>query len=142
MDNTASAVFFVSCVAGKKDTASPAGELYTSTLFRLARAYIQKTGAPWFILSAEHGLLSPNDVIEPYDKTLNSMGVAERRAWAEHVIRQMTDTLPDADEAIIFAGSRYREHLVPWLKHRYERVTVPMEGLRIGEQLSWLSRVS
>ena len=39
MDDIASAVFFVSCVAGKKDTVAPAGELYTSTLFRLARAY-------------------------------------------------------------------------------------------------------
>ena len=31
---------------------------------------------------------------------------------------------------------------MPWLRRRFEKVTIPVEGLRIGEQLSWLSNAT
>jgi len=94
---------------------------------------------PWFILSAEHGLLNPDTVTRPYEKTLNTMGVAERRAWAQRVIRQMGTDLPPANRIVVLAGQRYREFLMGYLSNRFADVEVPLEGLRIGEQLSWLA---
>ena len=67
------------------------------------------------------------------------MRVAERRAWAEKVQSQMEQALPDADEVIILAGTRYREHLEDWLNRRFAHVQVPMRGLQIGKQLQWLT---
>ncbi len=52
----------------------------------------------------------------------------------------MDEVLPDADEVVIFAGQRYREYLEGYLRLRFNSVTVPMEGLRIGQQLNWLKR--
>ena len=135
-------VVLVACVAGKKEVPTPAGQLYTSAWFIKARRLVESTGSPWFILSAEHGLLHPDTVIGPYNKTLNTMGVADRRAWSQKVQGQMEKELPDADKIIIFAGKNYREYLMPWLRSRYTEVSVPMEGLRIGHQLEWLDRAT
>ncbi|HRD31848.1 MAG TPA: hypothetical protein PLB31_02165 [Fimbriimonadaceae bacterium] len=48
--------------------------------------------------------------------------------------------LPDLQHATILAGDRYREFLTPRLLARGVQVDVPMQGLRIGEQLRWLDR--
>jgi len=130
--------FLVSCVSKKRTQSAPAGELYVSEWFRKARAYVQAQGAQWFILSAEYGLLAPDTVVAPYEKTLNRMSVNERKAWATRVIGQMDALLPPTDRVVLLAGARYREFLIDYLKKRASMVELPMEGLKIGEQLRWL----
>ena len=131
--------FLVSCVSEKRDAPAKAKDLYKSALFTKARAFVEKAGGAWFILSAKHGLVHPEATINPYNETLNSMGTALRRAWAKRVIVQMELELPRTDEIVVLAGQRYREYLMDYLTTR-ARISVPLEGLRIGEQLSWLSR--
>ncbi len=98
---------------------------------------MEAIGVPWFILSAEHGLLHPDDVIPPYNKTLNWMPIQERRVWGRNAFAQLTETLQRGDHAVFFAGAKYREFLVPALADFDVKVTIPLEGKRIGEQLSW-----
>jgi hypothetical protein len=129
--------YLVSCVGLKNLAQRRAKDLYLSDWFRKARQYVEVAGSPWFILSAEHGLVEPEAVIAPYEKTLNTMGVIERRAWARHVIEQMEVSLPVCERIVVFAGSRYREFLLDYLRQRAAKVEIPLEGLRIGEQLSW-----
>lgn len=133
-------VYLVSCVGKKQRHACKASELYTSQWFLKARAYVQATHCLWFILSAEYGLLTPDRVVEPYDKTLNHMKRSERQEWARRVIAQMDGELPPADQIVILAGKRYRELLIAYLRRRADRVDVPMEGLAIGKQLQFLQR--
>jgi len=132
----------ISCVKTKADRPLPARELYISPWFTKAKSLVQRCGLPWFILSAEHGLVDPATIIAPYERTLNKMSVADRQLWAEKVVLQMEDFLPEADEIIVLAGVRYREHLMPYLRKRYDAVKVPMEGLTSGRQLSWLDNAS
>lgn len=139
MEKTAARCFLVSCVSQKLDAPAKAKDLYVSALFTKARAYVEKRGGAWFILSAKHGLVHPEATISPYDETLNSMGTAARRAWAKRVIEQMERELPGSEEIVVLAGQRYREHLMDYLAKR-AKVSLPLEGLRIGEQLGWLSR--
>lgn len=131
-------LYLVSCVARKGERRALAKDLYESTWFVLARARIEREGAPWFILSAKYGVLHPATTIAPYDETLNTMGVKDRRAWATRVKTQLDETLPRTDDVVVFAGRRYREFLDEYLRRRFKSVKVPMEGLRIGEQLRWL----
>ena len=135
-------VILVSCVSKKEKTRSPAKYLYTSHWFKSARRLAEDTGVPWYILSAEYGLLHPDTVIGTYDKTLNTMGAADRRAWSQKVQGQMEKELPEANKVIILAGEKYRKYLMSWLKSRFAEVSVPMEGLRIGQQLGWLNRAT
>ena len=131
-------LFLVSCVGQKRSVPSAAGDLYTSAWFRKAKSYVAKFGGPWFILSAKYGLVHPEDVIEPYDVKLNTMPVADRREWARNVLVNLEPHLEGVETVVFLAGKRYREFLENPLADQGAVVSVPMEGLRIGEQLSWL----
>ena len=129
----------VSCGAAKLGRAAPAKALYTSGRFQKTRQIIEREGWSWFILSAKHGLLEPEQEIEPYDMTLNTMSAAERREWAKIVMDTLQPRLAGVRSVVVFAGEAYRQHLVPELRRRGIAVHVPMEGLRQGQQLAWLS---
>ena len=133
-------IHLVSCVGRKQSVPAPARDLYTSSWFRKARSYADSTGRPWFVLSAKHGLVHPDEVISPYDLTLNTVLVADRRQWASRVLTQLGPHLDGIGSVVFLAGQRYRELLEPSLRNRGLVVSVPMEGLRIGEQLRWLTR--
>src|ERR1700761_4603871 len=110
-------VFLVSCVGQKRSSPAPARDLYVSSWFWKARTYVESTGSPWFILSAEHGLISPDQVIAPYERTLNHMPKPARQMWAARVKDQMQALMPTAaTEIVILAGTRYREFLMDDLK--------------------------
>lgn len=132
-------LFLVSCVKTKLPTRAPAKELYVSAWFCKARDCVESTGCPWGILSAEYGLVHPDEEIRPYEKTLNAMPVVERRAWANEVLESMDPFLAGIDTVVFFAGARYREFLEPGLREWGLAVSVPMLGLSQGRQLAWLN---
>jgi len=97
------ALHVVACVSQKHSESMPARQLYRSDWFRKARRYVESWGLPWMILSAEHGLLHPDQVIAPYDRTLSGMSPAERSAWRCRVIEQLCE-LPRAERVVFLAG--------------------------------------
>ena len=131
-------LYLVSCVKTKRNTRASAKDLYVSPWFRKARAFVEKTGDPWRILSAEYGLLHPDEEVRPYERTLTTMGITERRAWAQGVLAHIVVCLDDVDTIAFLAGQRYREFLEPALRNRGLAVSVPMTGLSQGRQMQWL----
>lgn len=136
-------VGLVSCVDTKLDEAAPACELYASPLFRGARAWMDGQGLVWFILSARHGAIEPSEVIEPYSERLPSgrsaAAVRRRRQWARRVVQQLHDHLGDL-QGIVFelhAGRDYADPLVRLLEGQDATVEQPLQGLQIGQRLSW-----
>lgn len=131
-------IVLIACANQKQEHAAPARDLYQSPLFRKSLRYAEDVLTPdqVFVLSAKHHLLPLDEEIAPYDCTLNEMGAAEVRAWSETVLEQLEQkTDPEEDRFTILAGEKYRQHLDPYLP----RTEVPMEGLRIGEQLRFLN---
>ena len=137
---SADTVFLVSCVKTKRNAACAAKDLYASDWFESARAYVEGQSAPWLILSAEYGLVNPDQVIEPYEKTLKTMPIDERRRWAERVVRSCDAAVLSACRVVFLAGASYREFLVPLLADRGLSTEAPLSSMRQGEQLSWLKR--
>lgn len=133
-------LYLVSCVGEKLAVRSPARDLYVSVWFEKARAFVESSGRPWFILSAKHGLVVPGEPIEPYDLTLNRMPAEERRKWADGVFEQLVPRLGGGRTVVFLAGKRYREFLVDRLISLGVRVEVPMQHMGIGQQLSWLGK--
>jgi hypothetical protein len=133
------AVALVSCVKSKRPHSSPARSLYTSAWFQKVRDIVEASGVRWFVLSSRYGLVAPDAEIATYDYTLNTLGVAERRAWAVSVLDKLLPELAGENRVVMFAGQRYREFLVEPLRERGIRVEVPMASLTRGEQLAWLS---
>jgi Family of unknown function (DUF6884) len=113
-------------------------DLYISDWFVKARHYVEVTRSPWFILSARYGLIPPDLIVAPYERTLNTMRAQERRSWAEQVKAKMETSLPAVERIVVLAGLRYREYLMDYLRQRARTVEVPMEGLSIGRQLHFL----
>ncbi|MCE4625433.1 MAG: hypothetical protein F7C35_06170 [Desulfurococcales archaeon] len=73
-------VCIVSCGKKKLGTPAPAQQLYSGRFFRAqADAAMRICGSKWLILSAKHGLLMPEDYIDPYDeKAKNPQHLAEK----------------------------------------------------------------
>jgi predicted glycosyl hydrolase (DUF1957 family) len=128
-------IALVACCGQKLDRAAPAGELYTSPLFRKAASYA-RTFDRWYILSAKHGLLRPDVVVEPYDCTLLGMRKVDRLAWGRRVFDQMTTEGIAGVEFVALAGAKYTEPLV----RVGLPVKTPLKGLGIGQQLAWLTK--
>ncbi|MFE6967114.1 DUF6884 domain-containing protein [Agromyces sp. NPDC057679] len=129
----------VGCAGQKLQRPAPARDLYVSQLFRKTSAYVERHCDAWYILSAKHGLVHPDTVLEPYNVRLGDVKTGPPVwGWAKNVTEQLNDTLADVDDPhlLVLAGEQYRTIL---------RLTdlpfeVPMKGLGIGEQLGWLTR--
>src|SRR5699024_2883574 len=87
--NAASCLVLGGCVKGKLDRPARANDLYTSPYFRKMRAYAERLPGPWFILSAEHGLVHPEQRLAPYNWYLADAGAAYRREWGPRVVAQL-----------------------------------------------------
>ena len=131
-------IVLVSCVKRKQKFSAKAKDLYTSTLFQsnLQYAYRLKPDAI-YILSAKYGLVDLDQVIAPYDMTLNTMSESEKKTWARRVLDSLRQKANlEEDLFILLAGNNYRKYLIPEHKH-YE---IPLEGLSFGRQLQELKR--
>ncbi|WP_439357722.1 DUF6884 domain-containing protein [Bradyrhizobium sp. DASA03007] len=131
-------VAFVSCVKTKADEPDLAEHLYISPWFRMAAEYARRNSDRWFILSALHGMIEPRHCIAPYEATLNGAKVDERFEWSLNVIDQIGEWDLRGDLAVVLAGENYRRFLMDELYRRFSKVSVPMKGLMMGQQLSWM----
>lgn len=131
-------IVLISCVSKKLAHSAKARDLYVSPLFRLNLAYAESLKSDAiYVLSAKHGLLALEDQIDPYELTLNTMGIGQIRAWAAGVLSQLAAVADlKRDRFVFLAGDKYRKFLVSHLTH----FEVPMEGLTIGRQLQFLSQ--
>ncbi len=128
----------VGCVKKKADIPRAAKDLYVSALFAGRRSYVERSSGEWWVLSAEHGLVHPNEVLAPYDVTLKRASEPARRAWSKQVLLAIEERIRprQGDVFEIHAGKEYRESgLVDGLRDRGCVVEVPTEGRPIGVQL-------
>lgn len=137
-------VLLVGCVKTKAETPRQARDLYMSPLFARRRAYAEASGKPWLILSAEHGVVHPSDIIEPYDRFLEEQPVAYQRRWGRTVIAQLEEHFESLDGMVfeLHASAAYGDPIEEGLQARGARLMRPLAGARFGEQLAWYDRFS
>lgn len=135
-------VCLVACTSRKGDHPAPAELIYKSPLFSASRSYAESRSDQWFILSAKHGLLSPDDVIEPYNESLTRQSDSQRQAWAEGVRQSFNERVPPGGRVIFLAGSTYRSRLAPLFEAEGRETAAPMSALGIGRQVAWLQKVA
>ena len=129
-------IILISCVSKKLNKKVKAKDLYVSPLFKFNLRYAQSLKPKnIFILSAKYGLVGLEQMIVPYEKTLNRMKANEIKKWAENIIKQLKKVSNlEKDTFIFLAGEKYREYLIPHIKN----YKIPLKGLGIGKQLKWL----
>jgi hypothetical protein len=138
-------VGLVGCVKTKLDRPARAADLYISPLFLGRREVVERSCDRWFILSALHGLVAPEELVAPYDQTLSAASRREQRRWSAHVVAALRDELGQL-RGITFevhAGSAYTDHgLVDGIEALGAEVEQPVRGLGLGEQLAWYRQPS
>lgn len=147
-------ICLISCVSQKTNYKNPCKDLYISPLFKKTWAYVSQIERPHgvYILSALHGLIRYDTVIEPYDKTLLDMSKEECLEWAEKVKKQLTETFVKDGRTLedyhfsIFAGSKYYENLLDFFPDKElvfgtlpigKRLGALTTSLRTGKKLVW-----
>ncbi|MDD2858985.1 MAG: hypothetical protein PHU75_09965 [Candidatus Nanopelagicales bacterium] len=123
----------------KRTEAAQAKDLYTSPLFTKGRAYAEAAGVPWHILSAEHGLVRPEQWLEPYSRYLPDESVAYRQDWGRRVVESLAAAEgPLAGKVIeVHAAAAYVDAIRPGLQAQGAIVTDPLHGLGIGRRQQW-----
>ena len=135
-------IVLVGCVKSKLDRPAPAQDLYTSPLFRKERSYAEATGASWFVLSAEHGLVAPTTILQPYDLRLSNTPRDYRRTWGTRVVEQLKETVGPLTAMVIevHAGSAYIDAIRDRLLAEGAELVEPLHGLTMGQRLAWYGR--
>jgi hypothetical protein len=128
----------VGCVKKKAPVPQKAADLYTSTLFLGRRRFVERTCSEWWILSALHGLIDPDETVAPYDLALKSLGREQRRRWSRDVLKSIDAQvgIRPGDTVEFHAGAEYRDFgLEAGLIDRGCRIENPTLGMGIGIQL-------
>ena len=129
-------IALIACSKHKINHKTKAEDIYLGNLFKLSLALAKEMQMDnIYILSSEYGLLDINTVIEPDKVCLKKFNKPEKEIWEKNVMNQLNQkTNIQSDHFYFFAGINYREYLTSSLAH----VHIPMEGLKVGEQLKYL----
>lgn len=131
-------IALVACSKTKSTVKAPAAALYTSSLFRKSLLAALDISSSVYIVSAKHGLLRLDQMIEPYDVTLKRMPKHDRLVWAENTGRQLADALNRHDVVTAFCGNEYIYPLRSAFSQIGCRIELPLHGLSLGKRLSAL----
>jgi len=128
----------ISCGSEKLDRPAKAADLYTGPLFKLqlelARHWAKDKDIR--ILSAKHGVVALDQVVEPYDQMLTGAPAHVRREWEWKVVQQLREFMPDRRYDRIVG-------LLPRAYAHFHSVTprlLPLKGLGIGHRKQLLRR--
>ena len=116
----------------------PAAELFESAGFARARDLAVRSGRPWFVLTAKHGLLEPGDVVGPFDVLFGDQTAGYRSAWAEWVVVQLADRvrLPGATVEV-HGGIDFAQALRGPLTRRGAVLEIPLPDDWAGAHADW-----
>jgi hypothetical protein len=132
-------VVFVGCGKAKLDRKAPAKDLYTSTLFKKCRAYAERYGDEWAILSARYRLVMPDQVIEPYDVCLDDYDRVGLQGWVHLTQYEIVARWPsETTKYVCLGGALYSLAFTGYPRHL--QVELPMCHLGMGERLQFLTR--
>jgi hypothetical protein len=130
-------LLITSCSATKLDHPAPAKQLYCGDIFKKSLQLAQQNGWDVRIVSAKHGMVTPDTVLEPYD--LKMQGMAVRSAIQPQVMAEAQKLFPLYDKVVLIMGAEYRKLFDPLTKRRqgpeaYKKMTHPKIEMIIGGQ--------
>lgn len=129
-------IIFISCTKKKQDHPCKAQEMYQASQWFKGGWKYAKSLHPdaIYILSAKYGLLRPDDMISPYEQTLNAARDADIRKWSMMVANQIQKAGIDrSQETIFLCGTNYRKYI----KNLFKNHSAPCSHLGIGKQMQF-----
>lgn len=132
-------VLILGCVKTKGPVPAKAKDLYISPMWTKRRRYAEATGKPWFIYSAEHGIIEPEMVIEPYDVAMSGLPRERVRAKGIQATAQLEALIGPLRGKVIevHAGASYVRSIAEPLARRGAILSNPLGQRKFGPQLHW-----
>ena len=132
-------VVLISCSKLKRTYPCEAYLLYdASSLFSKSLAYAKTISDELYVLSSKHGLVPMDEIIEPYEETLNEKSAVELSSWGDKVAAQLSARFDlNNTEFIVLAGKNYYQPLRVHLRN----MTLPLIGLAMGKRMEKLDKL-
>lgn len=125
----------------KHPYAAPVIEFYASPLFKKSVEYAMQNYTRTYFYNAKDGLLLPTQIMKPYDVSIKTFSVSQKREWARSVVKQLRKRESPEEVAVyLHGGLVYRKFLEPELEQTGFIYETPLKGLGIGKQLAWYDR--
>lgn len=122
---------------GKKTSAS---EMYISDRFLLSKQYASAVTNDWFVISGKHGILHPENVIDPYDFPLSELSPIEKIEWENRVATKIL-TKSTRKTRIIYLGTpEYFSGISKILSKEKALVFEPFKHLPKSGWIPWLKK--
>jgi hypothetical protein len=135
-------VVLVSCGKQKLDYSAPAKDLYISRRFGAARKFAENFGSSWFILSAKHGLVAPDQILAPYDQDLSLLTARSKDLWVETIVSDLLKCNLVSKYLVVLATGPYAELLRERLKQEGFLVIYPLSDISENIHADILERVN
>ena len=131
----------VNCAKRKQEYPCGPREMYwKSQLFRSQITFVESRYDNWILLSSEHGLVTQDTILEPYDAYLGSSGVVvtastrrftivEKRVWGIKVAQDLIQYQKEYDTIDAYLSFAYVEHLPEISGIRFMKVNSGGAGL-------------
>jgi len=123
----------VGCSRLKGSRRARAADLYISPRFKTRRAIAETLAVDYFILSAKHGLLSPDQLVAPYDEDLQTWPASARAAWGAKISRQLSSI---EGQICILGVPAYAEPIVDHF-HGSAKVAAPLTAIDPCHHDAW-----
>jgi hypothetical protein len=131
-------IALIACTKSKAGAALPAALLYQSPLFRKSLLYALSNTDRIFILSAKHGVLQMDEVVEPYELSIKDLDTTQRANWISKVTTRLTKLIVASDTVHLLAGLEYTRPLLPVFHKIGCRIISPLGNKSLGHRISWL----
>ncbi|WP_146144831.1 DUF6884 domain-containing protein [Phreatobacter cathodiphilus] len=120
------------CGRNKLTTRASAQSLYTSSRFRQSVDIAKQLNAPFVILSAKHGIVDSNAILEPYDLDLSILSEDDRLVWGEKALSDLA-ALASGRSITVLAESNYAQPLLQANKARLEPLTIVSPWVELSQ---------
>ena len=134
-------VAIIGCSAIKAPRPAPAREFYRSPLFKAALAYAETRTQRVAIVSAKHGAVKLEQVVEPYNLKLTELRKREREDWGARTVDDLATWFKPAPVFLLLCGDVYADailHGAHW--HNLPRPMAPLAKMKgVGNRIRWLN---
>ena len=127
----------------------PTKDAYISPYFKKMRAFAEKHGKRWGVLSGKYGFLLPDTKIENYDTSFAhssyvsstsepiSLDEIKEKLRTDKKLRNGLD-LDKITTCVVLGGDAYMKVVKESFSEYQVEVIDPLKGLSFGEKLKWL----
>lgn len=113
-----------------------AADAYTGQGFQTARRWADACTDSWVIVCPRHGIVTPDQLVEPYVAELAKLSIRERIDWGKATMSAILARFAGLPVRFVaVAGEPY----VELLRNQGTRIESPLRGLSFGERLAWFT---